>query len=106
VLKFHLAGVVNGSLEAVLPLPGAFHHVMATYDGKAIRIYIDGEVAAEELAPFGPLSVTPSNLHIGNKRVGAPGVDVFSGILDEVVMYNRGVNAAEVKRLASGAPPL
>jgi hypothetical protein len=106
VLKFHLAGVTNGSLEAVLPSTAVFHHVVGTFDGKSIRIYIDGAVAAEETAATGSISVSPSNVHIGNKRVGAPAVDAFSGILDEVVMYNRGLNAAEVQRLASGAPPL
>ena len=50
-----------------------------------------------------PSRVTPSNLHIGLKRVGAPNVDAFSGVLDEVVLYDRGLNASEVRQLAAGA---
>jgi hypothetical protein len=106
LLKFQLAGVTNGTLEAVLPAPGAFHHVAATFDGKSMRLYLDGVLVAEEKAPLGAIGVTPSNLHIGHKRVGAPSVDGFSGVLDEVVLYDRGLNATEVGRLATGAPPL
>jgi CotH kinase protein/Concanavalin A-like lectin/glucanases superfamily len=106
VLKLHLAGVTNGTLEAVLPATGGFHHVAGTFDGKSMRIYVDGAVVAEEKAPIGSIAVSPSNLHIGLKRVGAPNVDAFSGVLDEVVLYDRGLNAAEVARLATGAPPL
>jgi hypothetical protein len=106
VLKLHLAGVTNGTLEAVLPATGGFHHVMGTFDGKSMRIYVDGAVVAEEAAPIGAIAVTPNNLHIGLKRVGAPNVDAFSGVLDEVVLYDRGLNAAEVQQLATGAGPL
>jgi hypothetical protein len=53
VLKFHLSGVTNGSLEAVLPATGALHHVMGTFEGNQIRIYIDGVVAAQEDAAVG-----------------------------------------------------
>ncbi len=100
LLKFHLAGVTNGSLEAVLPATGAFHHVAGTFEGNQIRIYIDGVVAAQEDAAAGAINVTPGNLHIGIKRVGAPQVDSFSGVLDEVAIYNRALNATEVRRLA------
>jgi hypothetical protein len=106
VLKFHLAGVTNGTLEAVLPATGGFHHVVGTFDGKSMRIYVDGTVVAEEAAPIGAIAVTASNVHIGLKRVGAPNVDAFSGVLDEVVLYDRGLNAAEVRQLATGAGPL
>ena len=65
-----------------------------------------GRLEAEETAASGTIAVTSSSLHIGLKRVGAPEVDAFSGVLDEVVLYNRALNPAEVARLAEGTPPL
>jgi hypothetical protein len=106
LLKFHLTGVTGGNLEAILPSTGMPHHVMGTFDGKRIRIYIDGNIQAQDDSASGTIGVTPSNLHIGLKRVGAPNVDSFSGVLDDVVIYNRALNATEVRRLAAGTKPL
>jgi Concanavalin A-like lectin/glucanases superfamily/CotH kinase protein len=105
LLVFNLTGVVNGVLTTFMPPTGAFHHLMATYDGMKMRIYIDGKIAAEDVA-LGTIAVTNNNVHIGTKIPTAPAGDAFNGLLDEVVIYDRALNATEVGKLATGTQPL
>jgi beta-galactosidase len=105
VLVWHLTGITNGNITAVLPTNAAFHHLAGTYDGSFVRLYIDGKIVAEEIA-LGTINVTGGNLHIGLKTPVAPPGDGFFGVMDEVVLYDRGLNPTEVARLASGVQPL
>jgi hypothetical protein len=80
-----------------LPTNAAFHHLAGTYDGAYVRLYVDGKIVAEELA-LGTIATTGGNLHIGLKTPVAPPGDGFFGVMDEVVLYDRGLYPT------SGAP--
>src|SRR5262249_15388124 len=69
VLKFDLSGVSNGTLTTALPSEGVWHHVAATYDGVAMKIYLDGAVVAQQAAS-GAVATSTNNLHIGSKTPG------------------------------------
>jgi hypothetical protein len=103
-LKFQVNGVTNGVITANLPPELTWHHLAATYDGQAIRLYVDGKVVAEDVA-FGTIAITSNNLNIGQKTVGSRVSDGFQGTMDEVLLYDRGLSASEVARLAQGAQP-
>jgi hypothetical protein len=105
LIRFHLVGVTNGSIFALLPPTGEFHHVAGTYDGAFIRIYVDGRMITEEVA-LGAIATTGNNLHLGERTPTSTPGNAFFGVLDEVVVYDRGLNATEVARLAAGVPPL
>jgi hypothetical protein len=105
VLVFHLTGITNGNITANLPTNAAFHHLAGTYDGAFVRLYVDGKIVAEEPA-LGTIATTGGNLHIGLKTPVAPPGDGFFGVMDEVVLYDRGLNPTEVARLATGVQPL
>src|SRR5262249_37735841 len=65
VMKFDL--FINGSLRTVqadLPSTGVWHHVVGTYDGSMMKLYIDGVVMAQQ-AITGPIAVTTDPLRIG-----------------------------------------
>jgi hypothetical protein len=100
-LKFHIAGVRNGILRHYLPKETEWHHIACTWDGKQMFIYVDGvPVAIEDAANVGAINVTADPLHIGHKMNGSPAIgDTFSGVLDEVVLYDRGLNQPEVNAL-------
>jgi hypothetical protein len=66
-------------------------HVAATWDGSTIRLYVDGELADTETA------TSPPATGEGSLKMGCDGPDgQFTGQIDEVRVYNRALNGAEV----------
>lgn len=93
---------------------GVWHMVAGTYDGSRVRIYIDGNQVG---------SGTPASGSIGYAfpKTGVFGIDGFvggdgycnqrdfTGDIDELRVYNRGLSATEIKALANPAatsPPV
>lgn len=75
------------------------------YDGSRLVIYIDGEEKASMKAS-GEMTPTTGPLFIGTKHPGAPNGDHMMGMLDEVIILNRGITQDEVKELMEGADKL
>jgi len=72
-------------------------HVLVTYDGSFIRMYINGQEAGSGDFPYawtGTLFNSTATLQIG--ATGA-GVDYFDGKIDEVKIYNFALTADQVK---------
>jgi Concanavalin A-like lectin/glucanases superfamily len=82
---------------------GQWHHVAATYDGKAVRSYIDGVVNGHPVKNPGPLKKSTWDLCIGNSVVdyGTGEFLAFDGLIDEVRIYNRALSPDEIKTLAA-----
>jgi uncharacterized repeat protein (TIGR01451 family) len=76
-------------------------HVAATYDGTTMRMYING---VEENSMVGPLSIGAGAVDFG---IGAhhDGTNRFSGMLDDLKIYNRALSAAEIGSLMGSGPP-
>jgi len=99
VLKFDLEGV--GTLAtSQIPALREWHHVVATYDGTYMRIYIDGAEAVSKSAS-GSIAVSDAPLCIGSKKPGSPEQDYFQGLMDEVKIWKRGLSVGEVENLFS-----
>jgi len=84
-----------------------FHHVVGTYDQKeGLHIYYDGKLddgAGSAGAKKGKLDPnTPEGLVIGH-NYGLAG-RFWDGVIDEVVLYNRALTAAEVAELYKNPP--
>ena len=80
---------------------GQWHHVAGTFDGKLLRLYLDGQFVAgrESEAPIHYGGPSDQNLRIG---VGAEGVGSnFSGSIDELSLYNRVLTAAEIQSIVA-----
>lgn len=75
-------------------------HLAATYDGSIIRLYFNGqeESASEPLA----FAIATNSLPVG---IGAEsdGGRPFQGLMDEVRVYNRALDAGEIAELANVA---
>jgi len=97
VFRFDLKNA--GTLDLDLPAAGEWLHVAATFDGNTMKVYFNGTLAGDKPAS-GRIAVTGNPLIIGNKREGAPPGDLFSGLLDEVRIYDRALTAEEVAALA------
>lgn len=103
-LRFY---VYDGATFSESPDPGpgiwdgGWHHVVGTYDGANVRLYVDG-------AEVG--SGTPANLRINyglptsnDLFIGTYGttnsIYAFGGLVDEPSIYNLALTAAEVQQL-------
>ena len=83
-------------LKADVALPvGKWTHLAGTFDGKVMRIYVDGEEHGTMDRP-GPIHPNEFHLCLGNFEVGHAAY--FHGLLDEVKLYSRALSAAEVKQ--------
>ena len=79
--------------------PGTWHHLVGTFDGQVLRLYVDGRLADTRT------SAAPTAGRGGPFRIGASTGNVeltrgahFAGLVDEVRVYDRAVSAEEVQR--------
>ncbi len=88
------AGSGDGA-HAVLQL-GRWHHVVGTYDGATVRLYLDGTLVSSN-ASTRAIAADPTPLRIGARA--DTGNNRFVGGLDEIAIWDRALTAAEVRRL-------
>ena len=91
---------------------GQWHHVLITDQAGTVSIYIDGSLDSNS----GALGYSPSGTFtLQNSSIGAwirgasPSPTInnqFDGLIDDVAVYNRVLNNAEIAALAAGADPL
>jgi hypothetical protein len=81
---------VNGTAQ--LPL-NTWSHLAATYDGTALRLFVNGTQAGTGTYA-GSLATSTGELWIGGNRVWN---EWFAGSLDEVRVYNRPLTAAQIQ---------
>jgi len=87
---------------------GKWHHVVGTYDGNSISLYVNGKLASQKAAT-GSIRANRKQILIG-KKAGSEGGG-FRGIIDEVALFDHGMNEKDVtllfeqgaKRLVSAA---
>ena len=86
------AGTFNGDTAATANISTAtWHHVVATYDGTTLRVYLDN-VAGPTATP-GPLVVALHGAAIASSESGA---GFFPGSLDEVEFYGIALSVAQI----------
>jgi thioredoxin-like negative regulator of GroEL len=105
LLKFEVA-TETGRFTAAGPLPAkdVWTHVAGTYDGKKVRLLVNGVEVASASATSGALAVTPNPLAIGCKTTeNDQEHNCFRGAIDEVVLYDRALTDEELTRLAGSA---
>jgi hypothetical protein len=79
---------------------GIWYHVAGTYDGDAIRMYINGEL--DENCPIPRTGSPYDNRHntwIGNCKPGRKSMTGFNGSIDEVSIFDRALSADEIRLL-------
>ena len=90
-------------MSEVFLQPSRWYHLAATYDGASYRLYIDGAEAVYHVRKEpGSSAATPysgtNRLYIGAAaNRGGTFRNGFSGTIDEVRIYHRGLSAAEVE---------
>ncbi len=69
-------------------------HLATTYDGTVQNLYVNGVLVASN-PQTGPIVTAPQPLHIGGDSVWG---DYFTGMIDEVRIYNRALSQSEIER--------
>jgi hypothetical protein len=77
-------------------------HLAATYDGSTLKLYLNGEEQNSVAAPL-PFDSAES-LYIGGDP-GCGGRSWFTGLVDEVYIFNQPMTTNQVRQLASGIVP-
>jgi len=81
---------------------GDWTHVAATYDGTTLKLYVDGEESDSVETADLPWN-SNEQLHIGGDP-GCGGRSWYTGLMDDVRIYNRALTADEIARvMRSGA---
>lgn len=81
----------DATASSALPT-GAWTHVTTTFDGASLRTYVNGALAATALFA-GSIPASSGAMRIGGNAVWG---EYFSGLIDDVRVYNRALPAAEV----------
>jgi Concanavalin A-like lectin/glucanases superfamily len=72
---------------------GAWTHVALTYDGAALRLYINGNQVASR-AMSGAIETTNNPLWIGGNQ---PYGEYFNGLIDDVRVYDRALTQPDIQ---------
>jgi glucose/arabinose dehydrogenase/PKD repeat protein len=81
----------SAAATSATPL-GAWSHLAATYDGTNLRFYVNGALVTTK-ATSGSMPNTANPLRIGGNAIWG---EYFSGLIDEVRVYNRALSASEI----------
>jgi hypothetical protein len=75
------------------PALNTWTHMAATYDGSAVRLYVNGTQVAS--APqTGPLAASTGALRLGGNSLWA---EWFAGRLDDVRIYNTALSGTQIQ---------
>lgn len=88
---------LNGGVDSEIAVDDKWHHHAVTYDGDAVRYYIDGTLRQQSIKRLATGG--------GVLRVGGLG-DVsnsFAGTVDEVYVFDEALTELQIKRLARAA---
>jgi len=94
---------VNAGYDLAGDAPdGGWHHIVCTYDGatRERRVYFDGMLANGTSINWTDLTIVGNVFWLG----GAPysTANFYDGLLDEVMIFNRALDAEEVSDLVTG----
>ena len=95
--EFNFNIAIGGTLVSVFTqagiwTPGNWYHLVGTYDGTAVRLFVNGNLVAQTAAS-GSISAFGQPLYLG--RYGARN-SYLPGVVDEVSIYNRAISSNEV----------
>ncbi len=98
----------GGAVTYRWPYPrSTWHHIAATGDGRALRLYFDGSLVSWVSSTTSDYGSSTSPFCVGGAAVfDAPlSSSVFDGRMDEVIVYDRALSDKEVATLATGVLP-
>ena len=81
---------------------GEWHHVAGTYDGKEIKLYVDGELIGNKPIIGELYNQSRQPMSIGSYKNGSYERESFHGDLNDIRVFRSGLSQAQVKELKNG----
>ena len=92
---------------ATTAFDSSWHHVVLTDNGGTTNVYVDGVLDAASTSfnysPTAPL--TSDNTTIGGFNIGGGAGNQFTGLIDDVAIWDRELPTSSITALAGGASP-
>ena len=94
----HVSGWIGSLYDAQVTPLNEWYHVAIVYDGAAEILYVDA-VEVDRLERSGSISTNSQHLGIGaiQKDFGSAPYDFFTGVIDDVKIYSRAMDANELE---------
>ena len=96
-VTFYASNLNEVYSNKVLTADSTWHHIAVTYDRFYVTFYTDGVLDTTIAVNGNLVPLTDGILRIGNNYINN---DPFNGVIDEVRIYNRALNPAEVWSIA------
>jgi hypothetical protein len=90
-------GGTDPTLVSFAPPAAGWHHMVYTFDGNVHRLYVDG--TQRSMSTIGPNNGSVTQARLGGNTEGS---EDYTGLLDEVRVYNRALSLNEVGALFNG----
>ena len=84
-------------------LTAGWHFITVTWQAQAMRLYVDGELWAEETDIISPARFAPRQLVLGGD-IRTEHTGYFHGLVDEVRLYDQAMDADRIAALAAEEP--
>ncbi len=81
--------------------PKKWHHVVGSYDGETMKIYVDGKVIAKEKKKFDFFGDNEADVRIGCAKA-VPHLTFMNGSIDEAAIWQRALSDEEIKQAMTG----
>ena len=78
-----------------------WHHVVGSYDGETMKIYLDGTVIGAEKKKFNFFGDNDADVRVGCAK-NVPHLTFMNGSIDEAAVWRRALSDAEIKQAMSG----
>ena len=78
-----------------------WHHVVGSYNGETMKIYIDGKVIAEKKKKFDFFGDNEADVRIGCAKA-VPHLTFTNGSIDEAAVWQRALSDDEIKQAMAG----
>ena len=78
-----------------------WHHVAGSYDGKTMKIYLDGKIIGEEKKEFNFVGDNNADVRIGCSK-NKPQYSFVNGSIDEAAVWQRALTNEEIKQAMGG----
>jgi hypothetical protein len=86
----------NANFRDVLST-GEWYHLAGTYDGKTIRLFLNGEEQGNTPFSGAIVSFPDTHVYLGKESCGAD--RHFNGLIDEAAMFNVALNEDDIKNI-------
>ncbi len=78
---------------------GRFYHVIGTYDGKRLRLYVDGQLAAETEDQQGPIFYADTHMFVAGAYQDRNEAYKMQGALQTLRVYDSALSARRIKAI-------